>query len=114
MVSNLAPQQIEETATAKSNYKSEIYQLQAKIEDLEINLRRSEFQIEALNRAFMEKHENKSDDQMQALQDDVQLKLQLSTLKAMNNELSAELKEQKNARRTLDGKHFVSSKALKL
>ncbi len=68
-----------------------------------MNLRRHEFQIKEMTRTFMEKPDGKKGNEYKSLDEEAQLKLQISTLTAMNNELTVELKEQKNARRMLDG-----------
>lgn len=72
-----------------------------------MNLKRAEFQVEELNRVngtnFLDKFEGKTNDELRILYDGSQLKIQISTLEAMNNDLTAQLKEEKNARRMLDG-----------
>ena len=63
-----------------------------------MNLKRSEFQVQELQRAVLDKQAG-----VHSSNNDVQLKIQISTLEAMNNELSGQLNEQKNARRMLEG-----------
>lgn len=96
-------QEIENNVTLENNYKSEIYQLRSKLEDIEINFKRSEFQVQELNRAFLDRQDGKAPEEVQSLCDDMQLKLQVSTLEKMNVELTSQLKEEKSARRMLEG-----------
>lgn len=73
---------------------------------MEMNLKRADVQIAELNRAnsiFIDKHENKTSDELKAFYNDYQLKIQVSTLEAMNNDLTTQLKKEKNDRRMLDG-----------
>lgn len=72
-----------------------------------MNLKRSEFQVQELNRVFLDKQEGKTADEKMATCDEMQLKMQVATLEAMNVELGGQLKEEKNARRMLEGKYLT-------
>ena len=67
-----------------------------------MKLLRSEFQVEEMNQVVAQKREEGGWD---TSNDDVQLKIQLSTLEAMNNELTNQLKDEKGARRMVEGKN---------
>lgn len=69
-----------------------------------MKLQRSEFQVEEMNRVIAQKHD---EDGWDTSNDDVQLRVQLSTLEAMNNELTNQLKEEKGARRMVEGKQSL-------
>lgn len=67
-----------------------------------MNLKTSEFQVEELNRAFVEKQEGAPEEVLAC--DQVKINVQLKTLEKMNNKLTADLKEEKGDRRMLEGR----------
>lgn len=79
--------------------------MRSKLEDTEMNLKRSEFQVQELNRAFLDRQDGKTPAQVQAACDDTQHKIHVSTLEAMYAEVSDQLKEEKSARRMLEGRY---------
>lgn len=87
--------------TLESEYKTKIYQLHSKLEEVEMKLKRSEFQVEEMSRVMTQKH----DGNFSTSNDDALSKIQVSTLEAMNSDLTNQLKEEKNARRMVEGKH---------
>lgn len=91
---------MENCSTMANNYKSEICQLRSNFETVEMNLKRSEIEVEELNRFFTEKLDDKTPEDLIILRDDVQLKM----LEKMNNEITAQLKKEKENRRILEGK----------
>lgn len=91
---------MENSSTMANNYKSEICQLRSNFEAVEMNLKRSEIEVEELNRFFKEKLDGKTSEDLLILHDDMQLKM----LEKMNNEITAQLKKEKEDRRILEGK----------
>ena len=90
--------------TLENEYKSQIYQLRSKLEEVEMKLKRSEFQVEEMSRLITQKPDEGDSD---TSTDDALLKIQVSTLDAMNNDLANQLKEEKGARRMVEGKRSL-------